>query len=165
MKKQSFSLFLLSMIFWLTQPSNLIAGFNGPGGGPTEFGCEDSRDQSGPFQVYTGAESACVPGEEEFKKDVLKASKCDTNNNGKIDESEVDCVFDWLKRQIKPKDPKKGATKDEVWKWLEPFLADRDYWFPGRYLEELMKYDCNGDGVLSEKEVKDMLRGKKCRDN
>lgn len=165
MLKPLFSLFLLSMIIWLIQPSHLSAGFDGPGGGPTELGCEDSRDQSGPFQVYTGAESTCVPGEKEFKKDVLKASGCDTNNNGKIDEDEVDCVFDWLKRQIKPKDPKKGATKDEIWKWLEPFLEELGYRFRSHYLDGLMKYDCNRDGVLSEKEVKDMLRGKKCRDN
>ncbi|MGA0163524.1 MAG: hypothetical protein ACO3LE_04635 [Bdellovibrionota bacterium] len=165
MLKPIFSLFLLSVIIWLIQPSNLTAGFNGPGEGLTEFECEDSQDQSGPFQVYTGAESSCVPDEKDFKKDVLKASGCDANNNGQIDESEVQCVFNYLKRVIKPKDPINGTTKDEVWKWLEPFLEKRKYWWPSKYLDGVMKYDCDKNGRLTEEEVKNMLRGKKCGDN
>lgn len=160
MQNSLFSIFSVTMVFWLISPDHLAAGPNGPGGGPTVLECEEVR--SGPFQVYTGAERACLLGEEEFKEDVLEASGCDANGNGIIDESEVQCVFEYLRDKIRPKDRKKGATKDEIWKWLEPFLKERGYWWPDLYLDGIMKYDCNRDGKLSEQEVKDMLRGKKC---
>jgi hypothetical protein len=115
---------------------------------------------------------AGLPNEEDLKKEILEDSGCDADNDQVIDETEVECIANYLKKKLgKPADPNKGWSRQQILDWLKKYLKDTEY-FP-RWEKEILDgawgkkglmtlYDCDKNGHISWEELLNLIRGKKC---